>query len=347
VPEVQSSDLEKLISQTLAEMRLAVSHLEGTDPLLDQMARWHLGWGNGIHDDPRNRGKLVRPTVALSAALAVGGAGRAILATPLAAAIELLHNFTLVHDDIQDQSQVRRFRPTVWAKWGQAQAINAGDALFAAAHLALLRSVEIGVDPAIVVDLIRGFDATTLEIVSGQVQDLQFESRRDVRADEYVEMITGKTARIVEFAAGSGAWVAGADQETSAHFAAFGLAMGLGFQIQDDALGIFGLESETGKPAGDDLRRKKQSLPVLMLQERGPLETVRRLDQAYAADLVLESDVTALIGQMRALAIDAEMRDRVNAYHEAADNELAATGLPAERLAPLRDLLANLEDRTI
>ena len=170
--------IENLISQTLIEMRLAVAHLGESVPLLHEMAAWHLGWGNGLDDDLRNRGKFVRPTIALASALAVSNPDRAKLATPLAAAIELLHNFTLVHDDIQDRSQLRRFRPTVWAKWGEAQAINAGDALFAAAHLALLRSAEIGVDAETLVAIIRGFEATTLEIVAGQVLDLQFETQQ-------------------------------------------------------------------------------------------------------------------------------------------------------------------------
>ncbi len=343
----QRQDLENLISQTLDEMRLAVSHLGDSVPLLHEMGAWHLGWGNGLEADQRNRGKFVRPTVALASAVAVGGETGGQHATPLAAAIELLHNFTLVHDDIQDRSHLRRFRPTVWAKWGEAQAINAGDALFAAAHLALLRSADIGVDPAAVVDLVRGFEATTLEIVSGQVLDLQFEQRQDVHADEYIAMITGKTARIVEFAAGSGAWVGGADPDQAAHFAAFGLALGLGFQIHDDALGIFGLESETGKPAGDDLRRKKQSLPVLLLRDRGAAEAVAALEAAYALDRPEDDQVANLISTMRALEIDTEMRDRVATYHEAAANELAATGLGSDRVAPLLDLLANLENRTI
>ena len=185
-------------------LRDALGALDGRAPLLAGMVRYHLGYAEPdlAPAEPRevDRGKRIRPAVALLAAGASGGEPER--AAPLGAAIELLHNFTLIHDDIQDNSPSRRHRPTVWARWGEAQAINAGDALFASAHLALLHATDRGVSPGIVIDLIRGFDATTIEIVSGQVLDLQFEQRQDVTSSEYIEMITGKTARIVEFAAG-------------------------------------------------------------------------------------------------------------------------------------------------
>src|SRR5688500_7610326 len=191
----------------LASMQSTVALLGTRAPLLAEMAEYHLGWTDGFTGDERFRGKMIRPLIAIYASQAVGAAAAGEAAVPLAAAIELLHNFTLIHDDIQDNSPSRRHRPTVWARWGEAQAINAGDALFAAAHLALLGAADSGTPPKVVIDLIRGFDATTIEIVSGQVLDLQFEQRQDVTAAEYIEMITGKTARIVEFAAGGGAWV--------------------------------------------------------------------------------------------------------------------------------------------
>src|SRR5690606_20310284 len=119
------------------------------------------------------QGKRIRPLVAMLVAEAVGG--RAEDAAPVAAAVELLHNFTLIHDDIQDRSPNRRHRPTVWRIWGNAQAINAGDALFAAAQLALTRTMESQADPAIVLQLLEAFNHTTIDIVRGQVLDLENE----------------------------------------------------------------------------------------------------------------------------------------------------------------------------
>ena len=330
----------------LAAMRSTVSLLGTRAPLLGEMAEYHLGWSDGLDGQERFRGKMIRPLIAIFASQAVGGQRAGESAVPLAAAIELLHNFTLVHDDIQDNSPSRRHRPTVWAKWGEAQAINAGDALFAAAHLALLESAEAGVRPEVVIDLIRGFDATTIEIVSGQVLDLQFESRQDVSSAEYIEMITGKTARIVEFAAGGGAWVGGADSETAAHLAGFGLALGLGFQVQDDLLGAFGDPLDTGKAAADDIRRKKQSLPVLLLRQTATGEDQEQLESIYAGGELDPAAVESVLGLMERYGIEQQVRESVAGYHDQAVAALTATGLSDFALAPLLDLTRRLESRT-
>lgn len=330
----------------LANMRRTVSLLAERAPLLAEMAEYHLGWTGDLAGQDRYRGKMIRPMIAIFAARAVGGDTAGDAAVPLAAAIELLHNFTLIHDDIQDNSPARRHRPTVWARWGEAQAINAGDALFAAAHLALLSATESGVAPSVVIDLIRGFDATTIEIVSGQVLDLQFEQRQDVTSAEYIEMITGKTARIVEFAAGGGAWIGGAGPELSAHLAEFGLALGLGFQVQDDLLGTFGAAEDTGKAAADDIRRKKQSLPVLLLRQLAQPEDRARLAEMYDRPEIDPAAVAEILDLMDRYQIEARVRETVTGYHDQAVAALTATGLDEQALAPLMDLTRRLESRT-
>src|SRR5829696_2583232 len=177
-PEMSDFEVDALIEPALLD---AVAALDGRTPLLSGMVRYHLGYaGRDLRPlDGRSvdRGKRLRPAVALLAAGAAGGEPRA--AAPLAAAVELLHNFTLVHDDIQDESPTRRHRPTVWSVWGIGQAINAGDALFAAAHLALYRlTATVAAEPTL--RLIEAFDRTTIEIVEGQTLDLGFEGRPDV-----------------------------------------------------------------------------------------------------------------------------------------------------------------------
>lgn len=330
----------------LSRMRATVTLLGSRAPLLAEMAEYHLGWSRNFNGEERFRGKMIRPLIAIYASQAVGGVEAAEHAVPLAAAIELLHNFTLIHDDIQDNSPSRRHRPTVWARWGEAQAINAGDALFAAAHLALLDAADAGASPQVVIDLIRGFDATTIEIVSGQVLDLQFETRQDVTTTEYIEMITGKTARIVEFAAGGGAWVAGADPELAEHLAEFGLALGIGFQVQDDLLGTFGAASETGKAAADDIRRKKQSLPVLLLRQVACAEDRTLLSSVYAEEELDQAAVATVLRLMDQYQIDRRVRETVTEYHDRAVASLTATGLPTAALAPLLALTLRLETRT-
>lgn len=339
------SNSDEWENRCLAAMRTAVSLLSERTPLLGEMAEYHLGWGNESFGDQRSRGKMFRPLIAIYASAAIVGEDEARRALPLAAAIELLHNFTLIHDDIQDNSPTRRHRPTVWAKWGAAQAINAGDALFAAAHIALLDSTSVGVSADLVLELLRGFDATTIEIVSGQVLDLHFENRQDVSADEYIEMIAGKTARIVEFAAGGGAWVAGADNTVAGLMAQFGLALGLGFQVQDDLLGTFGSASETGKAAADDIRRKKQSLPVLYLRQRATLPDLDRLNSIYGQSEIGAEGVALVLDMMNHYGIESRVRETVAMYHDRALDSLRATSLPTDRLAPLLGLVTRLESR--
>jgi geranylgeranyl diphosphate synthase type I len=330
----------------LAQMQEAIALLSERAPLLGEMARYHLGWSEDSFGDARSRGKMIRPLLAIESARAVAGDEGGRKAIPLAAAIELLHNFTLIHDDIQDNSPLRRHRPTVWSTWGVAQAINAGDALFAAAHIALTFALESGAPAEVVVALMRGFDATTIEIVSGQVLDLEFESRLDVRPDAYIEMITSKTARILEFAAGGGAWVAGADESVSAALASFGLALGIGFQVQDDLLGTFGKASDTGKASTDDIRRKKQSLPVLQLKLVASNDDRALLDELYGRSEIDSEGIASVLALMEKYEIEQAVRKTVSTYHDSAQQALRDTGLESTRYERLTALATRLESRT-
>jgi geranylgeranyl diphosphate synthase type I len=279
---VETVDIDELIA---AHMAAAVDVLDGPAPLLAGMGRYHLGWVDreftSSVDGLVDKGKRVRPLIAILCCAAAGGKPED--AAPLAAAVELLHNFTLVHDDIQDQSPTRRHRATVWSLWGPAQAINAGDALFAAAHIALYRLRRSGNPAELVLRLAEAFDRMTIEIVAGQVLDLSFEDRADVAPAEYLRMIAGKTAAIVRYAAWAGALLGGADEATADRFGAFGLALGLGFQVQDDLRGVWGSSEQSGKAAAVDIRRKKQSLPILLLRAAADNSSTPELARLYDA----------------------------------------------------------------
>lgn len=231
------------------------------------MIHYHMGWADK-HLSPvaLKSGKRIRPLLVLLACSAAGGDWRQ--AVPAAAAVEIIHNFSLVHDDIQDNSPTRRGRSTLWTLWGQPQAINTGDAMFAMAHLALGRLVDRGVSAAITVQALRRFDEMCVELTRGQYNDMSFEARdgagdSSVTVDEYLAMITGKTAALLSLCTELGALVAGADADRVSHFADFGRNLGLAFQIQDDILGIWGDESVTGKSAATDIATRKKTLPVL------------------------------------------------------------------------------------
>lgn len=226
------------------------------------MLHYHMGWVDA-HFEPVQGvgGKRLRPLICLLSAQAAGVAWQK--AVPAGAAIELLHNFSLVHDDIQDASPTRHGRDTLWQLWGVAQAINAGDALFAFAHIAMAQLLDVGVPAPAVVRALRRFDETCLELTEGQYTDMDFEGRDDVGVDEYIRMITGKTAVLLSLCTELGALIAGRDDDSIAHFAAFGRDLGLAFQVLDDVLGIWGDEAVIGKSAQTDIATRKKSLPVL------------------------------------------------------------------------------------
>jgi geranylgeranyl diphosphate synthase type I len=215
---------------------------------------------------------------------ACGGDWKQVL--PAGAAIEIMHNFTLVHDDIEDRDQTRRGRPTVWAHWGDAHGINVGDAMFALSNLALLLLAERGVHSRTVVAACCLFNITQLSLTGGQFLDIGFEGRNDVSVEDYLVMIEGKTAALAACSCEMGALVAEAPQVQCESLREFGRHLGLTFQMRDDILGIWGDTKVTGKPAGADIARRKKSLPILYGLERS-----EELKTLLAQDEMQESDV--------------------------------------------------------
>src|SRR5947209_1217665 len=199
------------------------------------MMRYQLGYANeGLRPAQATSGKRFRPLLCLLACETAGGAGEAALDT--AVSIELLHNFSLVHDDIQDRDPARRHRPTVWKLWGESQGINVGDGLFALASRAVMELPDAEASVAIG----RAFQDTALLLTMGQFLDMSFESRASVSIEEYMCMISNKTAVLVEFCVWSGARNASLDQTLLDSLAEFGRELGVAYQIHDDVMGIWG-----------------------------------------------------------------------------------------------------------
>lgn len=327
--DINASDwLDRLLDP---ELDRGLAELEADAPMLALMARYHLGLvdsgGTPLSDSERRtvQGKRIRPLLAILSCIACGGSPDD--AAPLATGIELLHNFTLIHDDIQDRSPNRRHRATVWRIWGDAQAINAGDALFAVSNLAVLATPADAVASMNQIHhLIAEFNRMTIAIVAGQVRDLDFEGKRDVQPEDYLAMITGKTAAIVRYAAWAGSIVGGANERQAEAFARVGLALGIGFQIRDDLLGIWGTTEETGKQVADDIRRRKQSLPVLLLRSQATPPETETLDALYAQDEIDENGVRTILDLMEIHAVHQQTHDQVEAAHQDAVAALASIG---------------------
>jgi geranylgeranyl diphosphate synthase type I len=251
--EIMLPAIEKELKQAISPIQ--TSELSG----LYKMFTYHLGW-EGEGAGPEARGKRIRPLLSLLTNAASGGTWQKAL--PAAAAVELVHNFSLIHDDIEDNSPLRRGRPTVWKKWGIAQATNTGDAMLTLAHLSILRLTEV-ISTSSVLQATELLQSTCLHLTQGQFLDISFEARGDLNLDAYWSMVSGKTAALLSACAELGALVANASEECRVAFRAFGRALGLAFQAQDDLLGIWGNSALTGKSAESDLVAGKKSLPVL------------------------------------------------------------------------------------
>lgn len=241
------------------------------DDFLRGAIGYHFGW---LDQDFKpipggNSGKKLRPIMFLLAYQGANPQGfEADLtpALPVAACLEMIHNYSLLHDDIEDDDLQRRGRPTAWAVWGKPIAINIGDCLHVLAFRRLFRATEKGLSHQRTLQIASSIAAMSVKLAQGQHKDLSFEGSLEVTPEMYIDMIGGKTAAIFACALECGA-IAGLpdplDPRKINAFTNFGLKIGLGFQIRDDILGIWGIESETGKPSGSDIRRRKKSLPVL------------------------------------------------------------------------------------
>lgn len=285
--------LPNLLSAIETELQKQVARLDEprTRPFHEMLA-YHMGW-TGEGAGPEATGKRVRPLLVLLTAASCGADWRPAL--PAAAAVELVHNFSLLHVDIEDNSDKRRGRTTVWKKWGLAQGINAGDGMFILANLALA-DLEADYPAPIVIRAATILQHACLDLTRGQFLDISYEDRADLAVDDYWPMVGGKTAALIAACCQLGALLGGADAARQEAYRAFGHYLGLAFQVQDDILGIWGDEALTGKSAAGDLVEGKKSLPVLFGLEkngefakrwqRGPI----RAEEVRAAAALLEAE---------------------------------------------------------
>lgn len=305
------------------EMRRVIGDAPGVYARHYGMLRYHMGWVDAqMQPAVVNGGKRIRPMLCLLACAAVGGAVDDAL--PAAAAVEMLHNFSLIHDDVEDDSPTRRHRPTVWALWGVPQAINAGDAMFTLARLALHGVSAGSATPARALEAFAIFDHACLRLTEGQYLDMSFEGRLDVTVDEYLTMIGGKTAALLGASLELGALLGGADQPTRGHLAEFGRNLGLAFQMQDDILGIWGDETVTGKSAASDILTRKKSLPVVYALANPRVGAELRARYAQP----IQSEAAPAVLELLAQAGAHEYVSRTaQAAHQAALAALAASGV--------------------
>lgn len=267
------------------------------------MMLYHMGWANEQGDLLEERisaGKALRPTLCLFSCEAYSGSWEQ--AMPAAVALELVHNFSLIHDDIQDGDTERRHRPTLWALWGQPQAITAGNAMRSLADASALWGAGLPERKALRASWL--LTQAYLDMIRGQCMDLSFEGRLDIKLEDYLGMIACKTGALIRCGMEMGSLIGTDDEDSVHHFARIGAYLGRAFQIRDDHLGIWGDEVNTGKSVGNDIRRKKKSFPIVFALEAAEGAARKRLTEVYSGEEVDERDVGDVLDVLAELNVE-------------------------------------------
>jgi len=302
---------------------------------LGNMLRYHMGWRDE-HGHPCNKesGKFIRSALCLLSCQAVGGDTSQLM--PAAAAVELIHNFSLIHDDIEDASDERHHRPTVWKLWGQSQAINAGDAMFTLAYLALLRLKEKGIADEKIANSTKMLSLACLQLCEGQYLDVEYENRLDITIEDYLNMAAQKTAALFAVSTSLGAYLGSEDSKLVDFFYLFGKELGIAYQICDDILGIWGTEESVGKSASDISQRKK-TLPVVYGLQNSKGEARKRLEKLYSQKSIEGEDITEVLKILDRLGARGYAEDLAEQYYCRALARLEATRLDTSRQATLKE----------
>jgi geranylgeranyl diphosphate synthase type I len=314
-------DITDLVAATEAEIVRLVRDRDPSTHGMYEMVRYHLGLdGSGAA-----AGKRMRPLLGLLAFASITGDYERAL--PGAAAVELGHNFSLVHDDIEDGDPERRHRPTLWKLHGIPQAINTGDTLFTLSRIALHRLTDLGFPDGKVLRLVRLYDETCLRLCEGQYIDIWTTEHDEVMSVElYFDMIGRKTAALIAASIEAGALLATDDEQVIERYRAFGWALGIAFQLNDDLLGIWGTEQTTGKVASD-LARHKKTLPVIYAFEHAGPEDRERLTALYATARPDGDGVSEAVAILERTGARDYTRDEALRYRNDALRELDAAGV--------------------
>jgi geranylgeranyl diphosphate synthase type I len=306
-------------------------------PELIRVSRYVMGWDDADGQPITTGGKRIRPALALHAATLFGA--QADVAMPGAVAVELIHNFSLVHDEVQDHDAERHHRPTVWALHGEGQAINAGDFLITRAIASL---VDADVPAERSMAALRILNDAMARMIAGQWADISFESRHDVTTAEYLEMVRGKTGALLGAPLAIGATLAGASPEQAAALGEWGEAVGLAFQVHDDYLGIWGDPNITGKSNTGDIARRKKTLPIVYGLSSSAANVIR---YAYALPELSEADIQRVVTGLEGAGSAKVTRDQAQRLAAAADQLLESFELPEASRQELRSIGAYLIDR--
>ena len=310
------------------------------------LLKYHMGWVDQWGNQARSaisQGKALRPTLCLFACHALSQ--DFTRAVPAAAALELIHNFSLIHDDIQDQDRERRHQPTVWHLWGMPKALVAGNAMQSAGDLALLNTAQEDALPEVTIKISQLLTDNYLEMIEGQCLDLAFEAETVITIDEYLRMISRKTGALIRSGLEIGALVATDDAAVFRSFSRFGSCLGRAFQIRDDFLGIWGDISATGKATGNDIRRRKKSFPVVFALNQASGQSRHDLMEIYGRQELREDDVPRVLAVLDDVGAQEHSQRIIEVSAGDALDALEEIPLPSWAMEEAEDLVGFLAGR--
>jgi len=323
-----------------AELRQII---DGGPPSLLNLLQYHMGWRDEKGYPCQGKsGKFIRSILYVLSCQAIGGDAAQIL--PAAAAVEFIHNFSLIHDDIQDGSYERHGRPTVWRLWGQSQAINTGDVMFALASLALVKLEEHGVRSNKIVHSLRVLAETCEELCEGQYLDIEYENRFDITVDDYLNMIRKKTAALMATSAYLGVYLGKGGRKVP-YFRQFGEAVGMAYQIRDDILGIWGEKESTGKSVEEDIRQRKKILPLVYALRNANANDRVELERLYSQRNIEGEDIRTVVSILDRSGARDYCQNLCEQYYHRALERLNASGVETDRQTPLKQVVRFLVER--
>jgi len=306
---------------------------------LDEVPKYPSGLYDGLKYIMESDAKRLRPAaVLLGCYLYDENYQRAL---PAALAVEIFHNFTLVHDDIMDQAELRRGRPTVHKKYGSNIAIMVGDVMMIQAYRLML-----GLDEEVNLDLVLDlFSDTATKICEGQILDMEFEKKKDVLKEEYLEMVGLKTAVLLGISFQLGAVIAGKEEEKTEFLFQFGYNVGVAFQIMDDWIDVFGDSDRTGKKQGGDIRQKKKTWLWLVATELAEQEDRNFLNKVMDQELIGDKEVKRVMEIYELYDVSGETMDFANQLLEQSLNEIRESNLSDDKKDLMIDLARRLVER--
>lgn len=342
-PPEMFAKYEELINQALHIMIPFKNHKDIFD-----IHSYHVGISNSdgtLVGSDQYMGKCLRSTLCVFICEALGG--NVDNSMQAAVALELIHNFSLIHDDIQDGDGERRHRPTVWSIWGVPKALVSGNALHTVGDMSVFKSNIYDVPEKMQIKLSNLLTEAYMKMIVGQCQDLEFENKTDITTDMYLGMIAGKTGALIQNAILMGALLGGKEYNTLQAFEEFGFLIGQAFQIRDDFLGIWGEESKTGKPIGNDIIRKKKTFPVVYGFENAHGARKSQLLNIYNMKELYDDDRTKVLQVLEDVGAKEATLDFIDEVSERAMNIVNQLEIPTWASIELKKLVFFLANRDL